>query len=494
MVGLRMDHDENQFVASGALLARCGLLPYRDYPYFHVPYLVFVYAEIFQFSDRLLLAARSFSVICGTATVVAVLVVAHRILNEIPKWRRWFFAISTCLLFMANPLFAVTSGRAWNHDLPTLLTLCVFLIISQMQESRKRGLLAFFAGCLSGLCMGVRITFAPSVVGFALAILLLPNVAKPKRKLLIAAFAAGVLIALLPLAAMFAIAPHQMIFGVIRYPFLNLLWRDTAPLSSMSVVGKFEYPFTNILNRPGSGVVALLFLAAIWKVVVYPRLRGQSQRFFEFNLLMIIVVALLIGALVPTPSFVQYFYSPIPFVLLMTIFAVRSASRRQSQVWLFFFGMATLVAVGFGLPAYRGVLSLFSPDQWAPMQVHRIGNEIANATDHGRVLTLATIFPLEGGAQTYEEFATGPFAFRIAPLVSEESEEGLKLLDEDDLETALHDRPPTAVLLPPRHHQFDQPFIDYAHSHHLPIYVVLEEPERADGPAWQLSYLSLHRK
>src|SRR5881392_3436095 len=37
-----LDHDEHQFIASGALLARRGLLPYRDYPYFHLPNLVLI--------------------------------------------------------------------------------------------------------------------------------------------------------------------------------------------------------------------------------------------------------------------------------------------------------------------------------------------------------------------------------------------------------------------------------------------------------------------
>jgi hypothetical protein len=37
-----LNHDEHQFVASGALLARNGLLPYRDFVYFHVPLLSLV--------------------------------------------------------------------------------------------------------------------------------------------------------------------------------------------------------------------------------------------------------------------------------------------------------------------------------------------------------------------------------------------------------------------------------------------------------------------
>ncbi|MHC4359168.1 MAG: hypothetical protein ACYSTQ_10270, partial [Planctomycetota bacterium] len=44
-------HDEDQFIASGALLAKELILPYKDYPYFHMPNLVFVYGMLFKYSD-----------------------------------------------------------------------------------------------------------------------------------------------------------------------------------------------------------------------------------------------------------------------------------------------------------------------------------------------------------------------------------------------------------------------------------------------------------
>src|SRR5437588_10084188 len=57
--------DEHQFVASGALLAREGFLPYRDYPFFHTPNLPLVYALLFRGTDYLLLSARLLSVLCA---------------------------------------------------------------------------------------------------------------------------------------------------------------------------------------------------------------------------------------------------------------------------------------------------------------------------------------------------------------------------------------------------------------------------------------------
>src|SRR5688572_6039535 len=62
-----MSHDEHQHVAAGALVAREGLVPYRDFPHFHTPYLAYVYAALFSVTDHLLVAARMVSVLSATA-------------------------------------------------------------------------------------------------------------------------------------------------------------------------------------------------------------------------------------------------------------------------------------------------------------------------------------------------------------------------------------------------------------------------------------------
>ncbi|MGN6726745.1 MAG: hypothetical protein ACTHLZ_12550 [Tepidisphaeraceae bacterium] len=51
--------DENPFIASGVLLHQ-GVLPYRDYLYYHLPTLVIIYSALFRVSDHLLFTARAF--------------------------------------------------------------------------------------------------------------------------------------------------------------------------------------------------------------------------------------------------------------------------------------------------------------------------------------------------------------------------------------------------------------------------------------------------
>src|SRR5947209_5849539 len=77
---LPLDHDENQFVASGWLIAHAGLLPYRDFPYFHLPYLSLVYALVFQFTTYPLFAARLISLAASIGSAL----VLYLILRQLP--------------------------------------------------------------------------------------------------------------------------------------------------------------------------------------------------------------------------------------------------------------------------------------------------------------------------------------------------------------------------------------------------------------------------
>ena len=81
-----LDHDENLFIAGGKLLAAKGMMPYVDYLYCHMPYLVFLYALIFRFCDWLLLSARLVSV--TSSFLILVLVFFPKMLQKLKKETR----------------------------------------------------------------------------------------------------------------------------------------------------------------------------------------------------------------------------------------------------------------------------------------------------------------------------------------------------------------------------------------------------------------------
>src|SRR5437763_7873148 len=66
-----LNHDEEQFIAPPALLGQ-GLLPYGDYPFFHTPNLVFIFAALFKTTTHYLLAARAFNASCAALLLLLI--------------------------------------------------------------------------------------------------------------------------------------------------------------------------------------------------------------------------------------------------------------------------------------------------------------------------------------------------------------------------------------------------------------------------------------
>jgi hypothetical protein len=146
------NHDENQFIASGYLLAKQGLLPDLDYPYFHMPNLVLIYALIYMQVTNLLFWARLFSALCGAATLGILCLVTYGFLKQHSPWLRVGMAIGVGLLLLASPLFIDTSGRVWNHDSGVLCLLLASVIFLYGAPRAQPHFWMFFSGLFSGKC------------------------------------------------------------------------------------------------------------------------------------------------------------------------------------------------------------------------------------------------------------------------------------------------------------------------------------------------------
>jgi hypothetical protein len=99
-----------------------------------------------------------------------------------------------------------------------------------------------------------------------------------------------------------------------------------------------------------------------------------------------------------------------------------------------------------------------------PIQVHQVGEEIRRIAGEGRLLTLAPLFPLEGGLDVYLELAAGPFGWRINPFLPDAEKRALHLASAGDLNNLLRTTPPRAILtgLEPG---LEDPLKAYARAH-----------------------------
>jgi len=88
----------------------------------------------------------------------------------------------------------------------------------------------------------------------------------------------------------------------------------------------------------------------------------------------------------------------------------------------------------------------------------------------GKVLTLAPIYPLEGGLDIYPEFSSGPFAWRTAPLLDAADRARYKIVSPADLDELLRHDPPVGIIVGAEPIQMEYPLVQYAMQHnYLPL-------------------------
>ena len=458
-----LNHDEHQHIAAGALVAREGLLPYRDFPHFHTPYLAFIYAALFQATDHLLLAARLFTTACVAASVGLVgAATAYAFRAHSRPIARGAIA-GAMLLALSSWVFTKTAGHAWNHEPPLFFALAAFFVhLAGIQ--RAHGGWLFASGILLAVAIGIRLTYAPLIAPFGLATLLLIDVGLGRRLALAAWFSAGVLVALSGIAWLAMLAPEAAWFGNFEFAKVNVTYRfATGEPRTMTIAKKTRYLFKSIV-RPDLGLV-LAFLGPLVTALTYRRTSRQPLP-LELLFLLWCLPFLLLGSFAPSPVFEQYFY---PFVFFFVTGAAYALAMLPAES-LLFRGAASLAAAGALLSAGRGAVGyhqlpeLFKPSHWTPLELHDEAARLRVVPEAGRILTLGPIEVLEAGRRIYPEFVTGPFAWRVAPYVEPAKAARLRITTPATLDELLAADPPAALLLGAER-KVEGEFQDYVRTH-----------------------------
>ena len=454
--------DEEQFISAGALLLRHGLIPYVDYPYFHVPNLAFIYAALFGVSDHLLLAARSFNTLCGWLTLLLVFAVAAREFRGGGRRRLWLAAGAAAAL-LASPFFRLTSGSAWNHDFAVLLATAAFAALLRALEATAVRRWIAAAGVLLGIAIGTRLSLLPLALPFA-CIAVFSAATGRERMVRIALFSVAAGVALTPTLVLCARAPEQFVFGNFIYNGpLNRAYRVASGNPGVELWSKVLFAL-RLLKFPQNLVLlaAFTYLAILLPARVGWREFRQQRKLVST---LACVPFLLIGALVPSPSYKQYYYALIPFLILACVFGAARAmgqadARRSRFAWSLLAG-ASLIALLVDVPLLR---HLASPGDWAPLRLHAFARELRAQTP-GPVLTLSPLLPLEAGLDIYKELATGSFAWRTAALLPPESKAKFRMVEAATLDGFLAAAPPRAILMPVATAERTPPFSAYAQQH-----------------------------
>lgn len=448
-----VNHDEHQFIASAAYMARTDDLPYVDFIYFHVPVLSLIYAALFRLSDSLLLTARLFSVLCAWLTLALLMWTGYRSLPGQSPWIRLLNGAAAAGLLAFTPLFIYTSGRAWNHDLPVLLTLAALLTLEYgllRTRGARQDLAVGLAGLLIALAMGTRLSFALAALALLIAIWLQPRAPTRNRAMDTLWFGIGGLIGALPVLFFFAIDPAAFLFGNLGYVGLNTAYyqAELPGYPGMTLARKFNVWLDLLFRQPANlppWIALLIGLPMAWSTL---QRNDQPDARWRLTTALLMLVAAFVSALAATPAQTQYFYAVQPWLVMGAIYAYAAwpPSRQRTGVWLL--AAAAALAMLLTARAYApGLAIVAQPDEWVPRKIHARGELLATLVDEGgKVLTLSPIHPLEGGVPVYREFVTGPFAWRVASLMDAETRRELDIAGPDDLPALLADDPPRALL------------------------------------------------
>jgi 4-amino-4-deoxy-L-arabinose transferase-like glycosyltransferase len=482
-MGRELNHDEHQFIAGAALIARNGLTPYQDFAFFHVPLQIYLYALLYTLFDTLLLSSRLLSVFFGWLTVVLVFAYAWQRERTSVSWSRWRFSALAALWMAALPLFTYTSGRAWNHDLPLFLMLLAVTVHGKVCASQRTVAWFVLSGVLMGLATATRLSFALTVIPFLLLIWLGPARSVRGRVADTSLFAAGLLFGLAPVLALFFRAPQSFLFGNVEYVGLNTRFFQRVassdagmeaarglPSGYQMVVEKLAYFGALLVEQPTTLITLLALAVSLWplrrlgrrpsaNVIASEDDHGETDTALRLRLGFVLLLMLfaLIGAFGATPSQPQYFYPLFPLALLGLVdaFSAWPSSLRAGGIYAYVLGGLATVLVA--IPVYTPGLALLNqPNEWLPTRVHRYGQFIEDLVSNpgaagaqsttGNVLTLAPLYALEGGASIYPEFATGPFAWRVSPLVSDTDRARFHIVGTEELSGLLESDPPRAIL------------------------------------------------
>ena len=457
-----INRDQNQFVASGEQLSQNGLLPYRDYPYFHPPLGVLIYGALFKFTNYPLLTATIFTAFCAWLALIIIFYLSWQLLAGVKT--KWRLVISTCavLLLMANPLFIFTTGRAWNHDLQILLLLLA--LASYWQALKKQSLKYLIAvGILLGLTLGARLTLAP--LAFFLALWHTPVSSAVKKTTQFVWLSAGLLLGLIPSLPVIFLAPRQFFFGNFQHTAISTIyWQTQNYATAMTWTGKFIFFLQEVLIKPGNLVIILTLTVALFLLSISKRKNKQLPP--DLNLLLLLVVLMIVGALVPTPTWYWYFYGPIPFIALLIITISAYLIKNHPQKTKLVLGsvvIVTLITTITAIPYYKKNLTILTqPNRWVPLQVHNFSQKLNSLITTGPVLTLAPLFTLETGLATYPEFTASPFAWRANALVPENFGRQFKLVGPNNLDDFLKSRLPSAIITGFEDPKIEATMIEYA--------------------------------
>ncbi|MEP6539341.1 MAG: hypothetical protein ABJF23_28650 [Bryobacteraceae bacterium] len=353
-----------------AQLIKAGKRPYLDFVFSQTPlnaYWNAAWMRVFGESWR---TAHAVAAVCTTA---AVMLIADFVFTHfpVPRWRFAAALAAACAMGM-NVLIVDfgTIGQAYG--------LCLLLITAAFRTSivaaqRRSSAPAALAGLLAGAAASSSLLTAPVAPVLLLWILIYSRAGLRWAKG--AAFAAGGVLAFLPLIRLLIESPRQVYFGVIEYNF-----RYRGVQWERATVHNIEVWLSWV---DSSHALALGLLAITGLVYIHFYSGWQAAKRAEFYLCAWLALALCIHISTAHPTFERYYLLAVPFLAVLAVaglyrvtITVFHTERPYAAVLL----LTILLAFGLGKSIYE------EWDDWRWSQMEEIARKVDQVTPRDGIL------------------------------------------------------------------------------------------------------------
>ena len=403
--------DESQYVAAAALTAR-GLLPYRDFAYLQTPLQPFVFAPLqWLFMGHLLLAMRVANALLSLVTITLVHGTARRIGGSEKA------ALAAAAMLVTCQSFIWCSGVARNDVLPAaLMALGLWLIAA----GRGR----FVAGLAFGFATSAKISYAVPAATVFVAALWTRDAAQWRRAI---AFAAGVVVGLVPTLVLAALAPRAFLVEAIVFP-------ATAPTQYYTEIGQaWRLGLARFLSLLEAAAVGPALIAAI-------EVARRSLSWFDDPARRVMLAAALgglISAALNKPFQIFYLLPALPPLFVLAALALSEARTRWlTGAWALFLVAGLVPPAAWFVQASNGFPAIDAEQRSAAL-----GAAMAQQKVDGPVATLAGQYV----ANVDPRFAAGPFLYRTRGFVSPEQARDWRIVTRDQSQ-GLAEHPPAAIV------------------------------------------------
>ncbi|MHC4158418.1 MAG: glycosyltransferase family 39 protein, partial [Planctomycetota bacterium] len=389
----RLAHDEQMYCGAGILLAQ-GKMIYRDFSYpSQMPYHPLLCAALFRIfnTTHFLLVARLFSAFCDILVAMCIFGIYRRIFATFPL-SGMLLGLGAVVLYVFNPHVDYANGFAWNNDVVILcvvLSFWLFISIDFKKKSKYWRIAAIAALLTLATCM--RITVALVQLLFFAVLLTQPaGSIKQKFKTILPFLIATAIVLIWPVWTA-ALAPRAFFLNLFHISILNSEW--------VHQTGMFHRKLDIILLFLTTRGSFILILIMIYLCATIAWKRRKLTISNTENLLLAVLLALVffIIALIMPTLWKQHLAMPIPFIVISFAFPLLYLRKLNSdtdpnkhfKIARCLIIACAVVAVASRPIVLRRIPRLFRPQDWVPIRLHRISEDIAAKTAEPKlILTL----------------------------------------------------------------------------------------------------------